>query len=175
MPINPTWPANGTDPWGDALRTQLGVVVDAVNANEADIGGLPVGGENGQVPTAIDAATSEWAYPVTLRQTSLTGTTAIVTATPAGQVQMAAQGSEDVAIFLLATDQATLQDADGGTPLDSSASPAGIVVHADIADVVREPVAALDTVGWGRTVFIENGGTVPVGTPEYTIVVELEA
>lgn len=36
------------------------------------------------------------------------------------------------------------------------------------------PTAALDTVGWARAVFIEEGGTVPVGTPAYTLVVELE-
>ena len=34
-------------------------------------------------------------------------------------------------------------------------------------------VAGLNTVGWGRAVFIENGGTVPPGTPDYTIVIEL--
>lgn len=36
-------------------------------------------------------------------------------------------------------------------------------------------VAALNTVGWGRAVFIPNGGTVPGGTPTYTIVIESAA
>lgn len=35
------------------------------------------------------------------------------------------------------------------------------------------PTAGLDTVGWAKAVFIEEGGTVPVGTPAYTLVVEL--
>lgn len=34
-------------------------------------------------------------------------------------------------------------------------------------------VAGLNTVGWGRSIFIANGGTVPGGTPPYTIVIEL--
>lgn len=32
--------------------------------------------------------------------------------------------------------------------------------------------AGLDTVGWGRAVYIASGGTVPIGTPEYTQVFE---
>lgn len=36
-------------------------------------------------------------------------------------------------------------------------------------------VAGLNTVGWGRAVFIPNGGTVPGGTPAYTIVIEAGA
>lgn len=36
-------------------------------------------------------------------------------------------------------------------------------------------VAGLNTVGWGRAVFIANGGTVPGGTPAYTIVIEAGA
>lgn len=35
--------------------------------------------------------------------------------------------------------------------------------------------AGLDTVGVGRAVFIENGGTIPGGTPAYTIVIEESA
>ena len=34
--------------------------------------------------------------------------------------------------------------------------------------------AGLNTAGWGRMVFIPNGGTLPVGLPEYTLVVEME-
>lgn len=34
--------------------------------------------------------------------------------------------------------------------------------------------ADLDTVGWMRGVFIANGGTVPVGTPPYTLVIEAD-
>ncbi len=36
-------------------------------------------------------------------------------------------------------------------------------------------VAGLDTVGWGRVVYIPNGGTVPEGTPAYTQVIEMGA
>lgn len=41
--------------------------------------------------------------------------------------------------------------------------------------VNTEDVAGLNTVGWGRAVFIANGGTVPGGTPAYTIVIEAGA
>lgn len=34
-------------------------------------------------------------------------------------------------------------------------------------------VAGLNTVGVAQAVFIPNGGTVPVGTPTYTIVIEM--
>lgn len=40
------------------------------------------------------------------------------------------------------------------------------------ADIAR---AGLNTVGLGEAVFIPNGGTVPVGTPAYTIVIEAGA
>jgi hypothetical protein len=35
--------------------------------------------------------------------------------------------------------------------------------------------AAINTVGWLRAVFIPHGGTVPVGTPAYTLVIEADA
>jgi hypothetical protein len=35
--------------------------------------------------------------------------------------------------------------------------------------------AALAVVGWCRAVFIAHGGTVPVGTPPYTLVIEADA
>lgn len=53
---------------------------------------------------------------------------------------------------------------------DVSTALDGLEAKVNIADV-----AGLDTVGWARAVFIENGGTVPVGTPEYTIVIEAGA
>lgn len=43
------------------------------------------------------------------------------------------------------------------------------------AKVNTADVAGLNTVGWGRAVFIPNGGTVPGGTPAYTIVIEAGA
>lgn len=36
-------------------------------------------------------------------------------------------------------------------------------------------VAGLNTLGWGRAIFIPNGGTVPGGTPPYTLVIEAAA
>ncbi|MFT4260344.1 hypothetical protein [Microbacterium sp.] len=44
--------------------------------------------------------------------------------------------------------------------------------HPLTADVPR---AGLSTVGVGEAVFIPNGGTVPAGTPAYTIVIEAAA
>lgn len=35
--------------------------------------------------------------------------------------------------------------------------------------------AALNTAGWCRAVFIPKGGTIPVGTPTYTLVIEADA
>lgn len=43
------------------------------------------------------------------------------------------------------------------------------------AKVSTSGVAGLNTVGWGRAVFIPKGGTVPANTPEYTIVIEKDA
>lgn len=57
-----------------------------------------------------------------------------------------------------------------GAKADSAVQPveiAGLVSDAD--------VAGLGTVGWGRAVFIANGGVVPPGTPAYTIVIEASA
>jgi hypothetical protein len=34
--------------------------------------------------------------------------------------------------------------------------------------------AALNTVGWCRAVFIAHGGTIPVDTPPYTLVIEAD-
>ena len=40
------------------------------------------------------------------------------------------------------------------------------------AAVPTSGVAGLNTVGWARAVFIPKGGTIPGGTPVYTLVVE---
>lgn len=56
----------------------------------------------------------------------------------------------------------------------------GDISAADLRDVVtslwdgQEPVAGLDTVGWLKGVFIENGGVVPEETPPYTLVIEAD-
>lgn len=52
----------------------------------------------------------------------------------------------------------------------SSATTTQLNLKVNTADV-----AGLNTVGWGRTVFIPKNGTVPGGTPTYTIVIEAEA
>lgn len=59
--------------------------------------------------------------------------------------------------------------ADSAKPV-STAQAAAIATKVNTADV-----AGLNTVGWGRAVFIANGGTVPGGTPAYTIVIEAGA
>lgn len=46
---------------------------------------------------------------------------------------------------------------------------------ANAAAQAVDAVAGLNVVGLGRAVFIANGGTVPVGTPPYTIVIEASA
>ncbi|UUG69596.1 hypothetical protein SEA_FRANSOYER_31 [Microbacterium phage Fransoyer] len=43
------------------------------------------------------------------------------------------------------------------------------------AAVPAADVAGLNDVGWARAVFIPNGGTAPVGTPAYTLVIEAGA
>lgn len=53
---------------------------------------------------------------------------------------------------------------------DTSALTAGLATKVNTADV-----AGLNTVGWGRAVFITAGGTIPGGTPVYTIVIEAAA
>lgn len=57
------------------------------------------------------------------------------------------------------------------TPEDIGAATAAQGALADTA-VQMAAVAGLDDVGWGRAVFIPAGGTVPVGTPPFTIVIE---
>jgi hypothetical protein len=52
----------------------------------------------------------------------------------------------------------------------STAQAAAIALKVNTADV-----AGLNTVGWGRAVFIPLGGSVPGGTPTYTIVIEAGA
>lgn len=54
--------------------------------------------------------------------------------------------------------------------LDAKASTTSVTEKVNTADV-----AGLNTVGWGRSVFIANGGTVPAGTPAYTIIIEAGA
>lgn len=48
-----------------------------------------------------------------------------------------------------------------------------LVVDGVPVGIPGEP-AALNTVGWCQAVFIENGGTVPVDTPPYTLVIEAD-
>lgn len=52
---------------------------------------------------------------------------------------------------------------------------AGVLKVGDTEVSIPGDPAGLDTVGWGRMVFIANGGTVPVGTPAYTLVIEADA
>lgn len=59
--------------------------------------------------------------------------------------------------------------ADSAKPV-STAQQTALNLKVNTADV-----AGLNTVGWGRTVFIPKNGTVPGGTPTYTIVIEAEA
>lgn len=45
-----------------------------------------------------------------------------------------------------------------------------------VNELVQETTpAALNTMGMCQAVFIENGGTIPVGLPPYTLVIEAEA
>lgn len=65
---------------------------------------------------------------------------------------------------------------------DTAVQPAGLTKAAvglgnvtNDAQVKLADVAGLNTVGWGRAVFIPLGGSVPGGTPTYTIVIEAGA
>lgn len=49
-----------------------------------------------------------------------------------------------------------------------------LVVGSTPVSIPGDP-AGLNAVGWCRAVFIANGGTVPVGTPAYTLVIEAAA
>jgi hypothetical protein len=37
------------------------------------------------------------------------------------------------------------------------------------------PIAGMNVPGWTRAVYIPKGGTVPGGTPAYTLIIEAEA
>lgn len=60
---------------------------------------------------------------------------------------------------------------DGGTGVSSL--PTGLLVGAGTGAITAATMAGLNTVGIGQAVFIAHGGTIPVGTPTYTIVIEL--
>jgi hypothetical protein len=50
-----------------------------------------------------------------------------------------------------------------------------LTIGDDPVDVTPTPQAGLNTPGWARAVFIEEGDEVPGGTDPYTIVVEIPA
>jgi len=49
-----------------------------------------------------------------------------------------------------------------------------LVVGTTLVNIPGSP-AGLNTAGWCRAVFIPNGGTIPSGTPAYTLVIEADA
>lgn len=57
MPIDPIWPARGTSPWDTALHAQLDVVVDAVNALQAQTERTVVGSFIGDSYTGLNGGT----------------------------------------------------------------------------------------------------------------------
>ncbi|MFT4156633.1 MAG: hypothetical protein QM630_01690 [Microbacterium sp.] len=63
----------------------------------------------------------------------------------------------------------TVQGEKADTAVQPDRTVAGYALTSDV------PRASLDTVGVGGAVFIANGGTVPAGTPAYTIVIEAAA
>lgn len=87
------------------------------------------------------------------------------TRTVAGKPLSANVALDKVDVGLASVDNTS----DANKPV-STAQAAAIATKVNTADV-----AGLNTVGWGRAVFIANGGTVPGGTPAYTIVIEAGA
>lgn len=57
MAINPTWPDNGENPWGDELRDGLEIIVDAVNELQESIPDMVAEAiEDADIPAIAEAA-----------------------------------------------------------------------------------------------------------------------
>lgn len=142
-----------------AIRTDRGTVFIITGSNPAVIGGW-----------------TEMAYP-TAPVLSVNGKTGVVSlvpldigaasATDLNNVNTKAEDAQSDATQALADAASANTNANGRVP--TSRQVAG---HALTADIAR---AGLNTLGLGEAVFIANGGTVPVGTPAYTIVIEAGA
>lgn len=140
------------------IRTDKGTVF-IITGNPAVIGGW-----------------TEMAYP-TAPVLSVNGKAGVVSlvpldigaasATDLNNVNTKAEDAQNDATQALADAAGANTNANGRVP--TSRTVAG---HALTADVAR---AALATVGIPDAVFIANGGTVPAGTPAYTIVIEAGA
>lgn len=142
-----------------AIRTDRGTVFIITGSNPAVIGSW-----------------TEMAYP-TAPVLSVNGKTGVVSLVP-GDLGAATAGDLDNT-FTVATDAQTdatqaLADAAAANTNANGRVPTSrqVAGHALTADIAR---AGLNTLGLGEAVFIPNGGTVPVGTPAYTIVIEAGA
>ena len=132
----------------DTTPAAGGVSADTVTAL---VGSAPSNLDTlGEIATALDGK-----QPLDSDLTALAAMTAPATKLAAAY----SPGGTDVAIT------------DGGTGVSSL--PTGLLVGAGTGAITAATMAGLNTVGIGQAVFIAHGGTIPVGTPTYTIVIEL--
>lgn len=135
----------------DSVNGQTGVVELAV----ADIPGL-------QTELDSKADNSEVVELAGTVQTALTNIESDLDSKAAttyvdNQLGTKASATDLDNVFTVATDAQS----------DATAALSGLSAKVNTADV-----AGLNTVGWARAVWIASGGTAPVGTPAYTIVIE---
>lgn len=151
-PYNPIVSATGGGGGGavDSVNGQTGVVVLDIPETPEDIGAATAA-QGTLASTAVQPAALS-AYVPTSRTVAGKALSANVTIVK-GDVGL---GSVD-------------NTSDVNKPV-STAQQTALNAKVNTADV-----AGLNTVGWGRAVFIANGGTVPGGTPAYTIVIEAGA
>lgn len=142
MPFNGQLPDQGTNPWYTPFKTVWDALVAFVDDLEAAIQGL--------VPESRTVAGKPLSADVTI-------TAGDVGARPSDWTPAVA----DIPALPISKTSG-LQAA-----LDGKADDADLVGKVNTADV-----AGLNDAGWARAIYIPSGGTVPAGTPTYTLVIE---
>lgn len=152
MPFNTPLPDQGTNPWYTPFKTAWDALVVFVNGLESTLAGKASAEDLTDFEVAAGAELAALSGEVGTKATQTS-----VDALSAAQVTMA--GNLD-STFTLATEA----QADAGAAL------AGLETK-----VSTSSVAGLDSVGWGRVIYIANGAPDPTGLPDYTEVIRLPA
>lgn len=156
-----TWIITGNDPtqlssWTQVLAPSGGG--GAVNTVNGQTGTVVLGFADVGAASAAQGAKADTAVqPGALAPVATSGAYNDLT----GKPTLGTAAAQDSTAFATAAQ---------GAKADTAVQPAALDAYVAEADV-----AGLDDVGWGRAVFIANGGTIPAGTPAYTIVIEAAA
>ena len=151
MPFNTPLPDQGTNPWYTPFKSAWDALVTFVNGLETRID---------EIPPAVDP---DWAdvqnKPSTFPPATHTHAQGDVTGLAASLAGKASTGDLDNT-FVVATE----------AQADATAALAGLETKLNVS-----AVAGLNTVGWGRVMYIANAAPDPTGLPDYTEVIRLPA